>query len=366
MRQTITVVGGGVAGSAIAHDLVRKLDVRLLYPKADEGASFTNHKWHHTGLLYSDPTVLKKAWEAHQRAHPLLVAHADTTHEPARFLALRKDTVDRRRECLKASGVRGLVWHELPAGAPEFAEFPAAVGGFRGPDRAVDFPALIRELRNNITAAGGNVVEGARVTELLFDRQSRRIQGVVYKLDGSERELLSDHTVLAAGAWSIDLLEQTADLRLRELVQKLVRKKCVILSYGKEYVNGITVCLDVPKRDGSLGDTTLVPFGGATWAAGTSWAPLGDIDLNNAKATDEEIDALRQELGHWCPEVAKAEALVHVCIKTEPDTGTGPPNLLPTVYGRSAHGVTGLTVALPGKASFMFELALSVAATVSP
>jgi glycerol-3-phosphate dehydrogenase len=308
---------------------------------------------------------MRKAWDAHQRAHALLVAHADTTHEPVRFLALKKDTVDRRRECLKASGAQGLVWHELPACAPELAEFPAAVGGFRGPDRAVDFPALIRELRGNIKAAGGNVVEGARVTKLLFDRQSRRMRGVVYKRDGRERELISDHTVLAAGAWSIELLEQTADLQLHELVRKLVRKRCVILSYPKEYVKGITVCLDVPKRDGSLGDTTLVPINGATWAAGTSWAPLGDVDLDNVKATDEEIAVLREELAHWCPEVAKAEALAHVCIKTEPGTGAGPPNLLPTVYGSSAHGVADLTVALPGKASFMFELALSVAAAVA-
>jgi glycerol-3-phosphate dehydrogenase len=366
MRRTITVVGSGVAGSAIAHELVRTCDVWLLYPKADEGASFTNHKWHHSGLLYSDPIILKKAWQAHQRAHPLLVAHADTTHAPVRFLALRKDTVDRRRECLKASGVQGLAWHELPASALEFAEFPAVVGGFHGPDRAVDFPALVHELRSNVKAAGGNVVEGARVTKHLFDRQSRRIQGVIYQLDGRERELISDHTVLAAGAWSIDLLQQTGDLRLQEFVRKVVRKKCVILSYAKEYVKGITVCLDVPKRDGSLGDTTLVPFNGATWAAGTSWMPLGDMNIDNVKATDEEIAALREELAHWCPEVARAEAVAHVCIKTEPDTGAGPPNLLPTVYGGAAHGVADLTLALPGKASFMFELALTVAATVSP
>jgi glycerol-3-phosphate dehydrogenase len=200
----------------------------------------------------------------------------------------------------------------------------------------------------------------------LFDRQSRRVRGVVYRLDGRECELIGDHTVVAAGAWSIAVLEQTADLRLRELVRTLVRKKCVILSYPKEYVKGITVCLDVPKRDGSLADTTLVPFKGETWAAGTSWMPLGDRDVHDVKATDEEIAALREELGHWCPEVAKADAFAHVCIKTEPDSGAGPPNLLPTVYGCSAHGVADLTVALPGKASFMFELALSVAATVSP
>lgn len=364
MRQTITVVGSGVAGSAIAHELVGKSDVRLLYPRADEGASFTNQKWHHSGLLYSEPTVLKKAWEARKRAHPLLLAHADKTHGPTVFLARHQETIERRRQCLAASGVQDLAWHELPARSPEFADFPAIVGGYRGPDRAVDFPALVRELRGNVQAAGGNVIEGARVTRLLFDRQSRRMQGVVYTLDGREHELLSDHTVLAAGAWSIDLLEQTADLQLQELVRTLVRKKCIILSYPKEYVKGITVCLDIPKRDGSLADTTLVPFNGGTLAAGTSWSPLGDSDIDHAKATDEEIDALRQELGHWCPEVASAAALVHVCFKTEPYSGTGHPNLMPTVYGSSAHGVAGLTVAFPGKASFMFELAALAAATV--
>jgi len=352
----ITVVGSGVAGSAIAHALVRAgLGVRLLYRAADEGASFTNQKWHHSGILYPSETVLKQAWAAHQSADRLLVDHVCRAHKPARFLCLHEETLDQRRRWLEEWHVRdlGLEWDEL---APsELAPFPSAAGGFRGPDRAVDFPALIRHLRNEVTANGGDVLEGAHVTRLLFDNQSRRVHGVGYRFDGREHEAGSDHIVLAAGAWSIELLAQIGDIRL----PKLVRKKCVILSYPGELVPGITVCLDVTKCDGSLGDTTLVPFHGRTLAAGIDWKPIHDVD--NAGPTDEEVDSLKAELAQWFPALTQMEPSPHVCIKTEPDTGQGPPNVLPTAYRTNDHGVAGLTVAFPGKASFMFELARGVA-----
>lgn len=350
----ITVVGGGVAGSAIAHALVRRrFDVQLLYRSAEEGASFTNQKWLHSGMLYPSETLLKQAWAAYQRSDPLIFRHFLQTH-PARFLCLRGETIKQRRKWLEEWHVKdlGLDWHELAAS--ELVPFPGAIGGFRGPDRVIDFPALIRQLRSEVKASGGVVVEGAYVTRLLFDRISRRVQGVGYRVDGSEHEIVSDHTILAAGAWSVDLIRHVPDIQL----PRLLRKKCVVLSYPGEFIPGITVCLDVTKRDGSLGDTTLVPFHGRTLATGVDWRPVDDVD--NARPTDEEVGDLKSELAQWFPTLNQTESLAYVCVKTEPDTAQGPPNVLPTICGPREHGAVGLTVVFPGKASFMFDLARSV------
>lgn len=143
----ITVVGSGVAGSAIALALIRlKLDVRLLYRAAEEGASFTNQKWHHSGMLYPSEKVLKEAWAAHQNADPLILQHGFPEHGPARFLALRRETFDKRRKSFDDWGLRdlGLDWQVLDS--TELAPFRGVVGGFRGPWR--DDPPLMQFLRS--------------------------------------------------------------------------------------------------------------------------------------------------------------------------------------------------------------------------
>jgi glycerol-3-phosphate dehydrogenase len=355
----ITVVGSGVAGSAIALSLARRgLDVRLLYRAAEEGASFTNQKWHHSGMLYPSERVLKEAWAAYQGADPLILEHIFRAHEPARFLALRRDTFDQRRKWFDDWGLRdvGLDWQVLDPS--DLVPFPGIVGGFRGPDRAIDFPALIRHLRSEAASRGADVVE-ANVVELLFERRFRRVHGVRCRANGIESELDSDHVVVSAGAWSVALAERVPDIRL----PKIARKKCVVLSYPTELVSGITVCLDVQKRDGSRADTILVPCHGQTLAAGVDWEPVTEID--DARATSDEVDRLTAELAQWCPAVERHEPTPHICVKTERDTGKGHPDVLPKAYGQRTHGIDGVTVAFPGKASFMFELARTVAATLS-
>ena len=134
----------------------------------------------------------------------------------------------------------------------------------------------------------------------------------------------------------------------------------------------ITVCLDVKKEDGTSGDVTLVPYSEKTLAAGTDFKVVYNLrgrpleDLTNGPS---EVQALMAELSQCFTGVRKltpADFEVWTCFKTE-QYNSAHPDVDAKVYTHSAgiagsgHDVEGLTVALPGKASLIFDLAREVA-----
>ncbi len=352
-QKRIAVLGSGVAGAAITHRLaVEGHPVIALYRKADEGSSFTNQKWQHSGLLYPSGKLARKAWQAYQNMDPLLARFRYRPEVKARFLALSPDTLDERRRWWNNDwdvGSWGITWRELAAS--EYDDIgdvgcTNAVGGFETPDCVIDFPNLIAYLRQEAQKHGAEVIGGATVRKLEIDKHHNQIIGLRYETSDGAHEIECGHCIVAMGAWSLDLLENSG-----VKTPPIIRKKCVVLKYEGELVPSITVCLDIHKQDGNIADVTLVPFKEETLAAGTDWFPY-DRDIE-----DSDVEHLIEQLVQCFPKLLDFQPTSYVCTKTEKHTAGGRPSLGITIYDKTDLGVGGLTLTLPGKASFMFELA---------
>jgi glycerol-3-phosphate dehydrogenase len=352
--EDIVVIGAGVAGSATAAGLCHSgHNVALIYRAAEEGSSFTNQKWNHSGLLYPKKWIAKKACGEFLRAS-LLSRFVYHTGKPTRFLALRQKTIEDRKRMWNDWGVRkwGLDWRLLDS---EEYENPGplgktqAVGGFEVPDRILDFPSLIAHLRQEIVRRNGHLIQ-ATVTRLLIER--KRVRAVEFLHRGRQRVRDCSICVLAAGPWCLQILARS-EIKAPDLILR----KCVVLEYKGELVPGITTCLDAWRHDGSYQDVTLVPFKGTTLAAGTGFTRIEDGDDLRPEAL--EVERLTYQLVQCFPGLGNLKPKIITCIKTEKSPG-GKPNVSPQVYGHGFHGIKGLVVAIPGKASFMFELASKV------
>lgn len=346
------VIGSGVAGSAIAAALCDYgYKVTLLFRAANEGSSFTNQKWNHSGLLYPAENIARVACREFLRDSPLR-RYTYATPARARFLALRQRTLEERREQWLTWDVQawGLQWSPLEQAEYRMIEplgETRAAGGFEVPDRIVDFPALVRHLRQQVRRRGGIAVRGT-VQQILSS--GRRVTGVELA-DGRSR-IDCSLCVLAAGGWSGSILRDSGihppDLILR---------KCVVFEYDGELVPGLTTCLDVTGHDGTEEDVTLVPFRGTTLAAGTGFTEVTAAD--DQQPDQFQVRRLNGQLEQCFPTLRGRPFRVVTCIKTEKTPGHKP-DVSPAVYGPAFHGVTGLAVAIPGKASFMFDLANQV------
>jgi glycine/D-amino acid oxidase-like deaminating enzyme len=228
-----------------------------------------------------------------------------------------------------------------------------AVGGFATPDCVIDFPKLIAHLRRMAKDRGAHIIEGADVRKLKMDKGDKRIVGLEYDTNDGHRELDCKYCIVAMGAWSVKLLEVSG-----VTLPPIIRKKCIVLTYESELVPCITVCLDVQKESGAKSDVTLVPFKGKTLAAGTNWEAISDPSNHNIK--DDDVQRLVDELIQCFPKLRGFLTTPHVCIKTERDTGVEIPDVDRKIYGKNELGVDGLLFVLPGKASFMFELASDI------
>ena len=259
--QSIAVLGSGVAGTAIAYELANAGHrVFLLYRKANEGSSFTNQKWQHSGLLYSNKQLVRNAWGAYQKMNPLLRRFTINRQVETRLLALNRDTLEDREHKWHDWDVKswGLDWRLLDTS--EYKEIgdvgiTRAVGGFATPDCVIDFPKLIAHLRRMAKDRGAHIIEGADVRKLKMDKGDKRIVGLEYDTNDGHRELDCKYCIVAMGAWSVKLLDASG-----VTLPPIIRKKCIVLTYEGELVPCITVCLDVQKESGAKSDVTLVPF----------------------------------------------------------------------------------------------------------
>ena len=359
-KATIAVLGSGVAGAAITQELARRgHQVISLYRRPYEGSSFTNQKWQHSGLLYPNERVARSAWDAYQKMDPLLKRFIINRWARARFLALEEKTLVERKRWWHEWNVKswGIDWRCLESS--EYEEIGVVgstntVGGLETPDCIIDFPELVAHLRNAAKAEGAQVIEGANVQRLIVDKRNARIVGLEYETGEGFHEIDCDQCIVAMGAWSVTLLQKSG-----VVLPPIVRKKCIVLAYEGELVPCITVCLDVRKKNGETGDATLVPFKGRTLAAGTGWERTSHPDEQNMN--DVDVEYLVDELVQCFPRLRDWKSTPHICIKTERDTEGRAPDVSRRIYGKADLGVERLTLVLPGKASFMFELAKDVA-----
>src|SRR5271157_1553032 len=266
------VVGAGVAGSAIAFELCRLgHKAALLYRAPTEGSSFTNQKWNHSGLLYPGQTLARRACKEFL-SQSFLRQFTCETRSGAKFLALHQETLDERERMWRDWNVRawGLNWRVL--GQDEYRAIDAlgatvAVGGLEVPDCIVDFPELVGHLRREVCRQGGSLIPGANVNHIRIEDD--RVTAVEFLHSGERCIMKCSVCVIAAGAWSNTILENSGIL-----TPNLILRKCVLFEYENELVPGLTTCLDVWRHDGTKQDVTLVPFQGRTLAAGTGFTEV--------------------------------------------------------------------------------------------
>ncbi len=358
----VAVIGCGVAGAAIAYELsLRGIEVTVCFRSDDDGSSAKNHKWLHSGLLYPSEPFAKRMWDAFRSDSEFKEPHIVGSNR-ALFTALNEATL----------AARLTSWENWDIGAREFVEtvspgrFSALArqeralsgtscqSGIYTPDCVIDFIGLVRTLRRRAEAKGARFVEGAAV--LRIEQAKGSVTGILYQKGQDRVTLGCDYCVIAAGAWSLDLVDQI------EIDVPLELKKCVILEYQGELVSQSVICLDIRKADGSVSDVALVPFRGRTYAAGTSFELVSDPD--DLSFSERDVTALVAELTQGFPALGELPFETQVCVKTE-GIREDHPDVDLKVFGStatdSAHGFGGVTVAIPGKASLMFLLARAVA-----
>ena len=280
-----------------------------------EGATDTNQKWLHSGLLYPSGRLAERAWSNRNLDWKIKRPYIRGP-EQAYILALTDKTISQRSEMWSSWSADS---REVPEAQPlqvsdrkKLASLGVRFkGGWKTPDCVLDFPALVRDMRLNISGrlrqnahlpapkVMGTVMEGATVLRLR--RGTTGIAGVDYEWKGGRGTLLCDQCVLSAGAWSYELL-RNIDTDL-----PLIRKKCLVMAFkptGRGPTRGvsfdrITVWLDVQKEDGTRADFTIVPFDRRLLAAGTDFRvvyQVGECALENLRAGPSEIAALQREM----------------------------------------------------------------------
>ncbi len=329
------IVVGGAAGAAIAHKLAEQGKRVTLFCRDDvSGATDNNQKWLHSGLLYPSGELAAKAWKNREADWTIKKRYVNGP-EQAHILALKSETVAAKERMWEKWEKEGRAIPEHPRLGLEQKTRLLAAGinfadGWATPDCAIDFPGLVRDMRLNLEQkltdnahlpslnAEGCVMEGARVLRLL--RGTSGITGVDFDWQGEQSTLSCDQCVLAAGAWSYDLLK---DIGIR---LPLIRKKCLILVIENQpsfHVDKITVCLDVIKEDGTISDVSLVPFDGKILAAGTDFRvvyELRDRSLEDLTSGASEVQALKAELSQCFTKIAElrdTDFQPRVCFKTE-------------------------------------------------
>jgi len=342
------VLGLGAAGAAITEELARLgVPVTALDRMDGVASSLTNQKWKHSGLLYERGEQAVKIWHAYTQSHPLEQRHLLKTG--AHFLCRKEETLCEREARWRDWPIPyARLGQEFPVPSSALGK-PICTGGFAAFDGILDFPALIADLCAHAARRGARIVGGATVKRLLRDADA--VTGVVYEKDGMQTRLDCRYCVVALGAWAPEAL-RTVGVSL-----PVSNWKSHVLTVEGELVERITAWLDEPK-------VTLVPYQGHTLIADTRRTPAahGFDRAPIAGAADAILDDLALAFPSLRPSALKPMR-VHACIKTE-FNGAGARNQEAAVFAEAHHGVRGLSVVFPGKASLMFALAREVAADV--
>jgi len=354
----VVVLGCGVAGTAISLDLARRgLSVTVAYRREDEGSSFSNQKWKHSGALYPVRSLALAAWRAYQSItsgpdQDYLLGPAE-----AHFFSDDPAVLDQLQRQWDAWGVSswGLDISPLPlSSCKRVGAFGRScfVGGFRTPDCVIDFPSMIQDLRAEMRKSGVGIEASANVKQLI--REGNRVTGVVVEKTSGETHIQCRHCVVAMGAWAPQLLKSIG------LVPPVRLTKSNVLVLPDELVDRITVWI--------RHEVTIVPYRNRTLIADARFMPVDDPD--DLAPHWPHVDELVDDLSRCFPDWRLAQKSAYGCLKTAEMSNTGIPNPNVAIYVDSGeqgycHGVTGLTVVFPGKASLMWTVAQRVGTHVA-
>lgn len=359
----VTILGCGAAGSAIAYFLAQKgVQVSVLYRHEDEGSSFTNQKWRHSGLLYRTREMALQIWDAYQNMDPQLELPFVVGNQEAQFVGSDPEILESKKDLWTRWRISEWGLDAKPLSIPENANIgvfgeTSCIGGFATPDFALDYPAVIRNLRRQTKLLGAEVISGVSIERLTCN--NAKIERVIYSDGTGTKELYCDHCVVAMGAWSSQILNTIG-------VHPPIRLyKSTVLTFDGELVPRITVWLGDPLSDMPHGCAmNMVPFKGKTLVADTRFTPVSSPD--DLAPDKQSAEALISDLRKCFPNWDIPEWQMHGCIKAEEYLGEDRPRTqnMAIYYEESnhryCHGINGLTVAFPGKASLMFTLAEEV------
>jgi glycine/D-amino acid oxidase-like deaminating enzyme len=350
----IAIAGASAAGLGCASVLAEDDNVQqtVLDWGLAAASSWRNQKWLQSGANYTATALALALWQ--EFPNMVRTAQKFLLQRGAYFVAQSEETLENREHLLQQVGIpyQRVIPKALPTDG--LLGTPQCVGGLLAPDWVIDFPALLRDLRTQLAqSANTRLLMGATVKRLL--RDGDQVAGVLYEKDGEEVLLTCHHCVVALGAYSVELLQ---DIGVTNL--PIQRWTSHIVELDKEVVQHITVWTDDPGM-------TLVPYKGRTLIANTRRVPVQDI--TTAYTTiEKEVEILLYEqlvaaFPHLCWDALQVLA-ARACVKTERSNDPGARNQHFAVFGEEDHGVAGLTVALPGKATLMFQLGRAVAARI--
>lgn len=259
----VVIIGGGVAGTAVAYELSKepRLKICLVYRKRGEGSSFTNQKWKHSGLLFEQEELARLLWDAYRQTRGTIYDRFVVGDRRGRFLAAREEVLAARESLWSQWGIYD--WGLSPRRVPVSHDHLVAL---ETPDCAIDYPSLVERLLDDAEANGVDVLAGAELHHLRFDAS-----GAIRRIELRDGTMLSANVcVLACGVRTKGIVEQ---LGLRTRIQLV---QSTIVKVEGQLVNQVTVflsdlaCLAPPLN--------LVPFRGCTLVSDTSWRHLDDLD----------------------------------------------------------------------------------------
>jgi glycine/D-amino acid oxidase-like deaminating enzyme len=166
-RETdVVVLGCGAAGAAIGCLLSRfnRLAVTVVYRGAEEGSSFSNQKWKHSGALYPSRELAREAWDAYgaidRYDERRYILGPQSAHLLSDDPAVLDDLRSHWRQWDVASWGLGVEPITLTSSA-RIGAFgrTCLLGGFLTPDCVLDFPSMIQDVRLKM-ASSGVIVEG--------------------------------------------------------------------------------------------------------------------------------------------------------------------------------------------------------------
>ncbi|MGL3807453.1 L-2-hydroxyglutarate oxidase [Paeniglutamicibacter sp. R2-26] len=185
MEQRIAVIGGGIVGVAVARALAqREAGEVTLFEKEDRLARHqTGHNSGvvHAGLYYAEGSLKARLCAEGRIATREFCAEKSLPYRELGKLVVAVDDTERAalagiEKRSRANGVPGLVRIEDPARLREIEPHVAGVAALHSPHTAVvDYAAITEAMAQDVRTAGGTILLGREVTDLVVERGRVRV-----------------------------------------------------------------------------------------------------------------------------------------------------------------------------------------------